>query len=549
MSAPLRSPGFFRHVWLLWRLRAQIALNQQRSRALATALFAASVLPAVGIGTSAYALLALPWVAQSPVWSAFILNLLCFVTSAVWTTWPILSAGVDDHSELSRYVAFPISRFRLLFASTLASVCEPRILFFFAPVVGASLGFSSTHALAGRWLLPLLMVSYAALNAAWSRAGLHVVLNALRSHRNAELLGGFFALFLLACSFIPPIDASWLFAVANGASALDLTVLINAALALGRVPPGFYGSALLAMSRGDVAGAVLRLGGLWAFTAIGFGAAYALLSRFYAGAGRSGGAGGLTEQRNPFARTTVTFTTLLAREALDLWKNPRARLLASVPFVLAILLKLLSGRDLFVYLVGRTADAWLLGGFATYGAVVMAATFSQNMFAYDGHGFGLLLSAPVTLTQVMRAKNAVHGAAALALSTLVTVFYAAYFRTASPLDVACALASVLAVVPVVLAAGNFLSVAYPVKFHASLKRRDKVPFTAAMLGVAAAGLGCAPMSFAFRWQVREGPAAETLGLLLLSAALGWMAYHWTFATAARRLLLHRERVLSAVTRD
>ncbi|HZN95063.1 MAG TPA: hypothetical protein VFB81_20255 [Myxococcales bacterium] len=549
MSAPLRSPGFLRHLWLLWRLRAQIALNQRRSRALASALYVASVVPAAGLGASAWALMASPWVASSPVWSAFILNLLCFVTSAVWCTWPILSAGVDDHSELSRYAAFPISRFRLLFASTVASVCEPRILFFFAPVVGASLGFAATHPVAAPPLLPVLLLSYAALNAAWSRAGLHVVLNVLRAHRNAELLGGFFALFLLACSFIPPIDASWLFAVANGASALDLTVLIDAALALGRVPPGFYGGALFALGQGNVEGALWRLGGMWAFTAMGFAAAYALLSRFYQSAGRAGGAAGLTEQRNPFARTAAPFTTLVAREALDLWKNPRARLLASVPFVLAILLKLLSGRDLFVFLVGRTADAWMLGALATYGAVVMAATFSQNMFAYDGHGFSLLLAAPVTLAQVMRAKNAVHGAAALLLSSLVAVFYAAYFRTASALDVACAMASVLLVVPVVLAAGNFLSVAFPVKFHASLKRRDKVPFTAAMLGVAAAGLGCAPMTFAYRWQMAEGVTVETLGVLVLCAALGWMAYRLSFAPAARQLLLHRERVLSAVTRD
>jgi hypothetical protein len=70
-----------------------------------------------------------------------------------------------------------------------------------------------------------------------------------------------------------------------------------------------------------------------------------------------------------------------------------------------------------------------------------------------------------------------------------------------------------------------------------------------MLGVAAASLGCAPMTFALRWQVREGASAQTLGILALSAALGWMAYRWLFAPAARQLLLHRERVLSAVTRD
>jgi ABC-2 type transport system permease protein len=549
MGRAITSPSFLAHLWLLWRLRVQIALNRRQHRVLAVAAFGLSIVPAVMLGASFYALLRLEWVAESEVWPAFILNLLCFVTSAVWCIWPVLSAGVDDHSELSRYAAFPISRFRLLFASTLASVFEPRILFFFAPVVGASLGYAATHEVRSRPVAVGLLVLFALLNAAWSRVGLHVVLNVLRAHRNAELLGGFFALFLLACSFIPPIDASWLFAVATNAGALDLTVLINAAVALGRVPPGFYGSALLHLGHGDLAGAVWRGVGMLIFMGVGFTIAYVLLARFYEGAGRSGGAAGLTEQRNPFARTAETFTTLVVREALDLWKNPRARLLASVPFVLAILLKLLSGRDLFVFLAGRTADAWVLGALASYGAVVMASTFSQNMFAYDGHGFSLLLTAPVKLEAVMRAKNAVHAGAAFLLAGLVGAFYAAYFRTASVLDVAVAMASVAALVPVVLAAGNFLSVVFPVKFHASLKRRDKLPFAASMLGVGAASLGCLPMTLALRFQVQEGPDLGTLGMIVASAALAWMAYRLTFPTAAARLVAHRERVLTAVTRD
>jgi hypothetical protein len=35
----------------------------------------------------------------------------------------------------------------------------------------------------------------------------------------------------------------------------------------------------------------------------------------------------------------------------------------------------------------------------------------------------------------------------------------------------------------------------------------------------------------------------------LNAALGWMAYRLSFAPAARILLLRRERILPAVTRD
>jgi hypothetical protein len=57
------------------------------------------------------------------------------------------------------------------------------------------------------------------------------------------------------------------------------------------------------------------------------------------------------------------------------------------------------------------------------------------------------------------------------------------------------------------------------------------------------------MTFAYRWQGAEGPGAHTLAMVALCAALGWMGYRLSFPAAARQLLRHRERVLSAVTRD
>ncbi|MBN1207584.1 MAG: hypothetical protein JXB05_22135, partial [Myxococcaceae bacterium] len=113
-------PGFLRHLWLLWGLRLQIGLNRgsgRPSKVLAVLTFAASSAPALLFGLAFFGLMRLPPVAQSNVWPYFILNLLCFVTAAVWVTWPLMSAGVDDHSELSRYAPFPISPFRLLISS------------------------------------------------------------------------------------------------------------------------------------------------------------------------------------------------------------------------------------------------------------------------------------------------------------------------------------------------------------------------------------------------------------------------------------------------
>ncbi|MCE9669437.1 hypothetical protein LY474_16625 [Myxococcus stipitatus] len=545
-------PGFFRHLWLLWGLRFDIGLNRGpgKSRLLAVGAFLASSAPGVFFGLFFYALMRLGPIAQSDVWPYFILNLLCFVTFSVWVTWPLLSAGVDDHSELSRYAAFPISPFRLLIASTVASLFEPRALVFYAPLTGAALGFASVNPLWSPWIAVVLYVMFALLCAAWSRVALYAVINVLREKHSAEIMGGGLVLFLVAASFIPPIDTSWLTAVGEaGMGALDMTLIINAAVALGRVPPGFFGDGLgqLAWYRPRVAMAEAL--GLAFFAAMGMAVAYALLMRFHRQAGRAGPQMKDSGDRDPFARTRTRFATLVLRESLDLWRNPRARLLASVPFILAILLKLLSGRDLFVFLLGGSADAWLMGGLCIYGAVVIASTFSQNTFAYDGQGFAAFLAAPLDLADVLRAKNQVQACAALGMAVLVALFYRVYFGFGTLVDVACALAAVLGVVPMLLAAGNFLSLYFPVKFHASLKRRDKVPLTASMLGILAASAGCMPFGWALRLAGKDGPTWTTVTLVTASAALNLLLYRLVLPLALRVLERRKEVVLRAVTRE
>jgi ABC-2 type transport system permease protein len=252
---------------------------------------------------------------------------------------------------------------------------------------------------------------------------------------------------------------------------------------------------------------------------------------------------------NPFVATRGTFTTLVVREALDVWNNPRARLLASVPFVLSILLKVLSGRSLFVFFLGASADAWVMGGLTVYGAIVLSSTFSQNAFAYDGQGFVVFLASPVPLGDVLRAKNVVHGAIGLVMGVLVVTFYAAYFQAGTVVDVACALASVAALVPVLLTAGNFLSLTFPVKFHANLKRRDKLPFAASMLGLAAASVGTTPFAMAMRLVGTHGPTWATAGLISVAAGLSWAVYRATLPVVLRLLEVRKEVVLRAVTRE
>jgi ABC-2 type transport system permease protein len=549
VTAPL-APGFLTHLRLLWGLRLEIGLNTGKHRWLSVVGFVASSAPALVLGAIFYSLMQHPVISQSNAWQAFILNLLCFVTTAVWATWPVMSAGVDDHSEVSRYAAFPISSFRLLLASTLASMAEPRALVFYGPVVGAAIGYTRLHPPSSWPLVIALFVAFALFNAALSRVGLHMVLNVLRQQRSAELIGGFFVLFLAGASLIPPIDTSWLTQIGANVNAVPDTLITDAALALGRVPPGWFGHGLIGLGNCWTVKALADLSGLLQLTMLTMVVAYGLLLQFHRQSGRAGpGPGANARAGNPFARTNKRFTTLVVREAIDLWHNPRARLLASVPFVLSILLKLLGGRDLFVFLLGDSADAWVLGGLSIYSSVVIASTFSQNTFAYDGHGFSVFLSAPVELGDVLKAKNVVHAGAAFGLASLEIIFYRVYFGHGTWLDIACALLGVIALLPVLLAAGNFLSLYFPVKFHANLKRRDKLPFLASMIGVAAATAGSAPWGWILKLRLDQRPDLSTLALMALWAALAWMIYRAALPVSMRLLVERREIVLRAVTRD
>jgi ABC-2 type transport system permease protein len=546
-----RPVGFLEHLRLLWGLRLTIGLNrgEGKSRALAVLAFVASSAPSVVVGWSFFQLMQVKAIATSRHWPDFLLNLLCFVTTCVWVTWPVMSAGVDDHSELSRYSAFPISPFRLMLASTLASLVEPRAIVFYAPITGAALGYAHIRPVHWPAMAVALYVTFALFNAALARVGLHVVLNVLRQRRSVELIGGFFVVMLIGASFIPPIDTRWLTQLGGGIEVVPDALIQDAAIALARFPTGWFGAGLHVLWAGRTFRAFELLTQMVMFTMIAMTVAYGLLLHFHRHTGRGGPTEGETREANPFRRTQGTFATLLLREAVDLWHNPRARLLATVPFVLSILLKVLSGRDLFAYLLGRTADAWVMGSLCLYSAVVIASTFSQNTFAYDGHGFTVFLAAPVELGRVLLAKNLVHAAGAFAIASLEAAFYVTYFGHGTGYDVAAALLGVSVLVPVLLAAGNFLSLYFPVKFHADLARRDKLPFAASMLGVGAAALGAAPFSAALKLRGEDGVDLSTLALLGASAAGTFMVYRLTLGPAMRLLVLRRERVLRAVTRE
>lgn len=548
----MKTPGFVTHLFLLWGLRLRVGLNRGAPSRwwLSVAGFLFSSAPAVILGFGFYGLVQFTNRLELEIWPDFILRLLSFVTTCVLVTWPVLSAGVDDHSELSRYAAYPISSLRLMLAATLASLAEPRSLVFYGPLVGATLGYLSVREVHHPVLIFVGFCAYVLFNAAVSRVGLHIVLNVLRQKRSAELIGGGFFFFLVAASFIPPVDTSWLFDLGQaGVQAVPDTIVEDATKALGRFPTGFFAHALLRSVMHDGIRVLADVLALVEMSLLALVVAWGLLMDFHRQSGRAGPAVGVQRSRNPFVAPKTLFGTFVVREAVDLFHNPRARLLVAVPFVLSILFKLLSGRALFVFLLGETADAWLLGGLAVYGAIVLGSTFSQNAFAYDGHGFSAFLAAPIQLGDVLRAKNLVHACAGGGLGVLVSFFYVVYFGHGSALDVALAVASVATLIPMVLTVGNGLSLYFPVKFHANLKRRDKLPFVASMIGVGAALVGTWPMATALRLAGKGGPTVHSLLTVVGAAVCAWGLYAVTLPRWIALLEQRREFILRAVIRE
>lgn len=545
-SGERRIPGFATHVLILWRLRLALAANAGRRRSLAVVSFALAAAPAVPLFAGGWLLLSWPAVARSDLWTRLLYDLMGFVVGCVFLAWPVLSAGVDDHSEVARYVLWPVTPLRLLVASTAASLLEPLALVIQAPMLGATLAVLATHPRIPVLPAAALYLVFLCLCAAWSRAGLHLILGVLRRRRSAQTIGGFFLVVLVASFFIPPVDLSWIFAAGGGAG-MTPAFAVQAAQGLSRVPTGYLGEALLELGSGRALGPLIEAAGMIWFTFVGLYLAWRLLLRFHQVPRTSGAAGRTQRRANPFARTRGPLGTLAIREAYDLYRNPRARLLFFVPFVLAVALHLCSARDLLRAVLGPVADAWLLGGLCIYGVVVFGVGFAQNQFGYDGRGLATILASPTDVAVAMRAKNLVHGIAAALLATLLAAFYVLYFRHGGVLDVAAGLAGVAVLIPVLLAAGNLVSTTWPVRFHASLERRDSQPRVAVLCGIAAASVGSAPLTWLL--DHRGTPDLVTVLVLTGCAVVAWAGYLAARPFAERRLRARREAVLLAVSRE
>jgi len=540
-------PSLAGHFILLSRLRLELMKN----RGLWLSGF--GVLAALGVGAvvakGVLALFRFAPVAQSALWPEFFLNLLCFIVAGLWALWPLLSVGADDFSESIRFSLYPISSFRLLWVATLARVLEVRNLLLLSPLLGAFWGYVELRGLSlFPWPLLLLAATvlfYLALAQVFSNA----MLCLLGHWRNAEILGGGLLVFLALATLIPPVDVSWLLETDFGAlGELSDELIVHATVALGRIPTGYLGRGLERLHHGGSQSALAHVLVLLELAAILMVVAWGFLVDFLRRNFRAPPKPKPSKPDALFAKPRGLKGVLLLKEALELWKHPRARLLACVPFVLCIFIRVFSVRALFVYGMGEAADAFLMGALCLYAATLMTSTFAQNSFAYEGHAFFSLSSAPVEMAWVLRAKNLAQALSGALLAALVALFYVFYVRGGGLRECLFSAAAVGVLLPVLLCAGNFMSLLFPSKFHASLQRKDRLPLPVTLGGIVAAAVGVAPWSWMISFLQGQRPSGLLCMALLAVALLTWLLYYAVWPALTRLLEARKEAIWRAVMR-
>lgn len=545
-------PGAFHHLSLLWRTNRLIArqrLGTTQAR-LQRILAMLALVPALALGCLSFWFMTHPTITAALAISQFYLNLLCFITAMLWITWPVMSAGVEDASDSQRFQAYPLSIRRLLVASTLTGLLRPVSLFMFAPLLGAVAGYCASHVGRHGWLALLLTLSFIALCAGWSQAALYWVRDVLRSKRNGQALGALLIGLVVLGVALPPVDISWLYEVRSNATSggigLDLEQYTNIAYAFSRVPAGYLGEGLRALQDQRPLAALTDAFAMLVLAALGLFTTQILLTHASQGKASYSQESPSTQRMFLWAQTPLTALTL--RELLALWRNPRARLLCAVPFVLMVLLRLFSAHAMFVHFWGDTIDHWLMAVLATYAVTLIATTFAHNSFGDDGQGLLQLLAAPVSPRQILQAKAYAQAGAMTLIGIGVSVFFTLYIRHVAPEQFLLVMMGTLVTVALTLVPALFLSIHFPANTDPRLNRRARQPLAIASIGLLTSLLAAAPLFVALKlWQQGLAPLVISSGLGMTLCAILWVNQR-LLPMLARQFDKHREVLLARIGR-
>ncbi len=420
-----------------------------------------------GLGAIAYAL-AQP---KSKVGPAVVL----WVVFALWQFGPILLAASGTRFDFRGLLHFPL-RFRSFWLlSVVYGVFDPTALGAFL-----WLGCIAVGILAARpdvWLgLLLVLVLFAVMNVLLSRAVFSWLERLLATRRARELAGVLALLAIFSVQFVGPALAE---RYASGMKPLAVWLLPLVNL----LPPGLAGHGVEGALRGEWADVGASAAGLIAY-ALGFGLLFTLRLRAqYRGEELSEAIAPAVGPRTAAVAQPGWALPGLPDAVSAVFEKELRYAMRSGPMLLNLAIPVLIVLFVAVTLtsprLGRDAGFFLrLGDFlfpiAVLYSFLVLSNYIYNVMAYDAQGAQLWFTAPVSIQDVLKAKNLAH-ATLVGVEAALAGLVVTLLKGPPPLMVVLATLAGLAFVLLAnYTLGNLLSLYFPKRWQFGVLKQQRI---------------------------------------------------------------------------
>jgi ABC-2 type transport system permease protein len=467
-----------------------------------------------------------------------------WVIFAFWQFYPVLGALASVPFEFATLLRFPMtfSTFWWLafFYGLVDPVCLVSLLWLMAILLG--IGVASPALLPGA---ALALLGYVLVNFFLSRAVYLWLERWLAQRKARELLGLVFLFLVVGVQFITPV-AMRLERHQAGAFR-SLTSIADVARYL---PPGLASFSLQQFHQGKILQGLYFCAGLAAYTLLLAALVNRRLRAQFLGENLSEAAAPVAVRPGEKLREgwdlrgfSGPIAAIFEKETRYLLRSGPVLFTFVMPIVILVLFRLNPAVSGGGHSTLASLPDWAFPVGSAY-ALLMLTNIVYNSFGSDGSGLQFFLIAPVSLRDVLFAKNISH-TAVLVINTAL-VFVATSFLYSPPrLDIVfVTLAALLFALPLNLSAGNLLSVYSPKRYDLAAFGRQRATGATAFVGmlvqILVVGISFLVIFVAYRFG-RLWVAGVAFFLL---SAISFLVY-WVVLNKAARAAMDRREVLVA----
>ncbi len=471
---------------------------------------------------------------------------------------PLLMAAFGRTFQLSRLLAFPVSRSELFVIALGSSFLSVQHLFYYPALFFASL-FGVLLVVSFPLVGIAIVVSMWLLTVVWGFT-INSYLESLLRHRRAKEIFGvtvFGVLFLLSMMLMVVTDDSPEQLASHSAMERVNTVAQWMAPAVRHLPPVVATEALQHLRDGKLQEGLFLLGELLAWVFVGLGLSFAIFVNYLLG-DRGGESKAIFRKagRRPTATVAagweITDLPFFSRQTLAMAEKEFCYLMRSslgkfnlvATPALVLVLIFVFGRGSFEMFPRPEGESLGLYGLVSYMAMIMSNT-ANNTLAWDSEGVSTYFFCPLDLQRVLLGKNLaqwVYNGACFIIAMVTWAIVKEPPGLATWLKVTLLYASLLLAFSAV---GNVLSVVYPVRRDVS-SMKNSPSGIAAILNILTMLVATLVVCLFVALPAFLGYASLIPWCLTLLLAGLVVPYRKGLAIAAKKMADGREKILLAL---